>query len=85
VVFVRSGLYLQGLIAVTEDDRKNKRFVRVEDLNLPEQTVVRGWLKGYQKEVLVVRQVFTSKDGSKGILHLVCSDLTCGYDDLTTT
>ncbi len=30
------------LVAVTEEDRKNKRFVRVEDLDLPEQTVVRG-------------------------------------------
>lgn len=30
------------LIAVTEEDRKNERFVRVEDLDLPEQTVVYG-------------------------------------------
>ena len=73
------------LIAVTEQDRKNKRFVRVEDLNWPEQTVVRGWLKGYAKEVLVVRQVFTNKDGSTGKLHLASSDLTCSYDAITTT
>jgi hypothetical protein len=37
------------------------------------------------KEVLVVRQVFTNKDGSTAILHLASSDLTRGYDDLTTT
>lgn len=73
------------LIAVTEEDRKNKRFVRVEDLDLAEQTVVRGWLKGYAKEVLVVRQVFTNKDGSTGKLHLASSDLTCSHDDLATT
>jgi hypothetical protein len=73
------------LIAVTEEDRKNKRFVRVEDLDLPEQTVVRGWLKGYAKEVLVVRQVFTNKDGSTGTLHLASSDLTSSYDAITTT
>jgi len=72
------------LIAVTEQDRKDKRFVRVEDLNLPEQTVVRGWLKSYAKEVLAVRQVFTNKDGSTGKLHLASSDLTCGYDAITT-
>jgi hypothetical protein len=46
---------------------------------------VRGWLKGYAKEVLVLRQVFTNKDGSTGRLHLVCSDLTCGYDAIATT
>ena len=43
-----------ALIAVTDEDRKTKRFVRVEDLDIPEQTVVRGWLKGYKDEVLVV-------------------------------
>ena len=70
---------------MTEEDRKNKRFVRVEDLDIAEQTAVHGWLKGYAKEVLVLRQVFTNKDGSTGKLHLVSSDLTCGYDAITTT
>ena len=73
------------LIAVTEEDRNNKRFLRVEELDIPEQTVVRGRLKGYAKEVLVARQVFTNKDGSTGRLHLVCSDLTCSYDAIATT
>lgn len=27
---------------------------------------------------------FTNKDGSTGVLHLVCSDLTCDYDAITT-
>jgi hypothetical protein len=44
-----------------------------------------GWLKGYAKEVLVVRQVFKNKDGSTGTLHLVCSDLTCDHGAITTT
>jgi len=73
------------LIAVTEEGRNKGRFVRVEELNIPEQTAVRGWLKGYAKEVLVLRQVFTNKDGSTGRLHLVCSDLTCDYDAISTT
>jgi hypothetical protein len=73
------------LIALSEEDRKNKRFTRVDELDVPEQTSVRGWLKGYAKEVLVVRQIFKNKDGSTGILHLVCSDLTCDYDAITTT
>jgi len=73
------------LFAVSEQDKKNGRYRRVEDLNLPGQTVARGWLKGYTKEVLVVRQVFTNKDGSTGRLHLVCSDLTCDYDAIAAT
>ena len=73
------------LVALTEQDRENKRFARVDELDFPEQTAVQGWLKGYAKAVLLVRQVFTNKDGSTGILHLVCSDLTCDYDAITTT
>lgn len=73
------------LVALSEEDRKKKRFVRVDALDFPEHTPVRGWLKGYAKEVLVARQVFKNKDGSTGILHLVCSDLTCDYDAITTT
>ena len=73
------------LIALSQEDRKNKRFVRVDELHFPEQTAVQGWLKGYAKAVLVVRQVFKNKDDSTGVLHLVCSDLTCDYDALTTT
>jgi hypothetical protein len=73
------------LIALSEDGRKKKRFVRVDELDFPEQTPVRGWLKGYAKEILVIRQVFKNKDDSTGILHLVCSDLTCDYDAITTT
>ena len=43
-----------------------------------------GWLKGYGKEVLLVRQVFTNKDGSTGILNLVCSDLPLDGEQVTT-
>ena len=42
------------LIALSQEDRKKKRFVRVDELDFPEHSAVRGWLKGYAKEVLVV-------------------------------
>ena len=73
------------LVALSEEDRKKKRFVRVDELDFPEQTAVRGWLKGAAQAVLLVRQVFKNKDGSIGTLYLACSDLTCDYDAITTT
>jgi len=73
------------LVALTEEDKNHKRFVRVDELDFSEHTTVQGWLKGYANAVLLVRQVFTNKDGSTGILHLVCSDLTCDYNAITTT
>jgi hypothetical protein len=80
-----SALKDNRLVALSEEDRTHTRFTRVDELQIPEHGVVRGWLKGYAKEVFVVRQVFKNKDGSTGTLHLVCSDLTCDYDAITTT
>lgn len=39
---------------------------------------------GYGKGVLLVRQVFTSKDSSTGMLNLVGSDLTRDVEQMTT-
>ena len=72
------------LVALSEEDKRNKRFVRVDELDFPEHTAVQGWLKDYAKAILLSRQVFTNKDGSTGRLHLVCSDLACDYDAITT-
>lgn len=80
-----SALKDNRLVAVSAADKKQGRFTRVDELQIPEHGVVRGWLKGYGKEVLVARQVFKHKDGSTATLHLVCSDLTCDYDAMTTT
>ncbi len=71
------------LIALSEADRKHKRFTRVDNLSFPEHGVVQGWIKGDTDPVCLVRQVFTNKDGSTGILYLVCSDLNCDYDSIT--
>ena len=71
------------LVALSAADKKQGRFVRIDTLELSDKQVVRGWLKGYADEVLLVRQVFTNKDGSTGLLNLVCSDLTCNGDTIT--
>nr|WP_319563751.1 transposase [uncultured Rhodoferax sp.] len=71
------------LVALSQEDWKKKRFVRIDKLEFPEQGAVQGWLKGSARAVRLVRQVFKNQDSSTGILHLVCSDLTCDYDDIT--
>ena len=72
------------LVALSLEDWKAKRFVRVDKLEFPEQDAVQGRLKGSARAVHLVRQVFKNQDGSTGILHLVCSDITCDYDTITT-
>ena len=43
-----------------------------------------GWIAGVDFPVLLFRQVFKNKDGSTGILYLVCSDLDCDGEALKT-
>jgi hypothetical protein len=72
------------LVALSEADREQGRYERIDRVSLPEQQAVHGWLKGYANEVLLVRRSFTNKDGSTGILNLVCSDLTLDGEQVTT-
>ncbi len=64
------------LFATSLDNKHQGAFQRVDKLELSDKQSIRGYLKGYDKEVLLVRRVFTNKDGSTGILNLVCSDIT---------
>lgn len=73
------------LVALSESDKQQGQFTHISKLSLPENQAVQGWLKGYAQAVLLVRQVFTNKDGSTGILHLVCSDLEADWQQITTT
>src|SRR5512144_93869 len=68
------------LVALNEADKQRGRFVRADSLGLADKQAVRGWLKGFDHEVLLVGRVFTNKDGSTGRLSLVCSELTCDGD-----
>ena len=63
-------------MALTDDDKKNGRFTRIDSIEWSESPV-QGWVKGLTFPVLFHRKVFTNKDGSTGILYLACSDLNC--------
>lgn len=71
------------LVALTEEDRKNKKFTRIDQIKWSEQEAVTGWLKELKFPVRLVRQVFTNKDGSTGTLYLACSQLTADWNTIT--
>ncbi len=62
--------------AITLEDKHKGNFQRVDELDLSDYQSIRGYLKGYDKEVIIVRRIFTNKDGSIGMLNLICSDIT---------
>lgn len=64
------------LVAVSEEDYQANRFTPIEELPWQEETLFVGWLKDVSFPMSIVRQVFTNKDGSTGILYLACSDTT---------
>jgi hypothetical protein len=64
------------LFATSLHNKHQGDFQRVDTLELSDKQSIRGYLKGYDKEVLLVRRIFTNKDGSIGSLNLVCSDIT---------
>ncbi|MEA2027828.1 MAG: transposase, partial [Campylobacterota bacterium] len=79
-----SAIKTNRLIALSLKDKKQGKFIKVDELELSDKQSIRGYLKGYDKEVLLVRRVFTNKDGSKGVLNLVCSEITLDGDSVAT-
>lgn len=73
------------LVALSEADRKQRRYTRVDQLDWSEQTAITGWLKDVDFPIRLARQVFKNKDGSSGILYLAGSQLDATWNDLTTT
>ena len=71
------------LFAKSLDDKYQGKFVSIESLLHSDKESVRGYLKGYDKEVIVVCRVFTNKDASTGKLYLVCSDLTLDSNSIS--
>jgi len=71
-------------IALTAEDKKQGRYIRVNTV-IPEPNSVRTiYLEGVEFPLLLARQVFTNEDGSTAVLYLVTSDMTLGYENITT-
>ena len=62
-------------VALSYEAKLRGEFERIDKLDLPEGEPVRGWLRGLDFEVLLVRQVFRNEDGSAGTLYLASSEL----------
>lgn len=71
-------------ISLSLEDKYQGRSQRIDTVNFTEGKPVKGWMAGVDFPVLLFRQVFKNKDGSTGILYLVCSDLACDGETLKT-
>ena len=57
-------------VALSYEAKRQGTFSRLDALNLPERQAVRAYLRGLDFAVLVVRQVFTNKDGSSTLYKM---------------
>lgn len=64
------------LVALSDEGAQAKRFVRIEDLDWSEETVLIAWLKDAPFPVHLIRRVYENKDGSTGTLYLASSGAT---------
>jgi len=71
-------------VALSEDDKSNGKYQRINQLELPESTILTIYLEGVPFPLHLVRQVFTNEDGSMGVRYLVTSDLTLDADLIIT-
>jgi hypothetical protein len=72
-------------IALSQADKQQGRYVRVDTLELAAQATRAIYLEGVDFPLVLVKQVFTNEDGSVGLRYLVSSDTTLSFDAVTTT
>jgi IS4 transposase len=71
-------------MALSEAEKRQGKFKKIEELDLQTNQTYEVWLKGLDFPVLLVKQIFTNKDGSTGVLYLITNDLGLSYIDICT-
>ncbi len=72
------------LFATSLEYKHNGEFISVSELELSDKQSIRGYVKGYDNEVVIVRLIFTNKDGSTGVLNLIYSYTDLDVDAIST-
>lgn len=77
-------MQINRLAALTEEDRQNGRWTRIDELKISDNRPVKVWLKDLGFPVLMTKQIFTNKDESTGYRFLVTNDLNLTDEQFTT-
>lgn len=73
------------LAALSEQDKREGKFQRVEALSIQKGQALPVWLKGMDFPIRLTKQIFQHTDGSQGELYVVTNDLYLDFDAITTT
>jgi hypothetical protein len=69
-------------VALSEAEKHQDQFRRVEEIAIPEHTALKIYLKDLPFPVLLVKRIFKNEDDSIGVMYLVCSDTTMNTDTI---
>jgi len=75
---------INRLAALSEKDRNAGRWTRIDEIDIPDNTPLKVWLKDLEFPVFLTKQVFTNKNQSRGVRFLVSNDFSLSDDDFTT-
>ena len=67
-------------VALSRKEKLEGKFQSISSLHLEAGSGTQVYIKGLDFPVLLVKQVFTNKDGSSGVQFLACSDLSLDFE-----
>ncbi|MCA1628550.1 MAG: transposase [Acidobacteria bacterium] len=70
-------------VALSLANKQRGHYTAVNSLTLTADQTLEVWLEEVDFPLSVVREVFINEDGSRGVRHLVTSDLALSFDQLT--
>jgi len=70
--------------ATSEQDRNAGHWTRIDEIDIPDNTPVKVWLKDLEFPILLTKQVFKNKNQSTGVRFLVSNDFSLSDDQFTT-
>ena len=71
-------------IALNQKDKSQGKYVKLETVDLEEDSKKEIYLEGVEFPLSLIKKVFVNEDDSIGVLYLVTSDLTITNKQITT-
>lgn len=71
-------------VAYSLEDKLAGRFLRVDQVQMADNTVREVYLESVDFPLILAKQIFINADGSHGVRYLVSSEPTLDFDQITT-
>lgn len=76
------GIKSNRTVALSQDDKKRKAFLRVDTLDMEDGASKKVWLKDNSFPVMLIKKIFKNEDGTTGVLYLISNDIDRDADAL---